>query len=146
MNPPSLPPVADLVPHAPPTLALQELLHQDAGSATLRLCIEEHGLLVRGDGVDAAVALELMAQGAAACLGMDAYRGGGAVRVGMVVGCRKLVLLRPRYFVGESFTVHVRCTRTSDFASNFDGELRDAHGELVAKATMTIVHPELPPS
>lgn len=146
MNPPPLPPVADLVPHAPPTLALQELVHQEPGSATLRLCIEEHGLLVRGDGVDGSVALELMAQGAAACLGMDAYRGGGAVRVGMVVGCRKLVLARDRYRVGETLTVQVRCTRTSDFASNFDGELRDASGALAARATMTIVHPEVPPS
>ncbi len=142
----ALPPVADLVPHSPPTLALDELAHQEPGAAVLRLTIKEHGLLVRGDGVDSSVALELMAQGAAACLGMDAYRGGGAVRVGMVVGCRKLQLLRPRFFVGEQFTVHVRCTRGSDFASNFDGELRDAKDALVAKATMTIVHGEQPPA
>lgn len=142
----ALPPVSDLVPHSPPTLALDELVHQEPGAAVLRLTIKEHGLLVQGDGVDASVALELMAQGAAACLGMDAWRGGGGVRVGMVVGCRKLQLLRPRFLVGEQFTVHVRCTRGSDFASNFEGELRDAQGALVAKAIMTIVHGEQPPS
>ena len=139
------PPVADLVPHAPPTLALEELLAWSPGQATLRLRIRPHGLLVDGDGADAVVALELLAQGAAACLGYAAFRSGGAVRVGMVVGVRKLQLLRPRLFVGEQFTVHVLCTRGNDEVSTWNGELRDAARVLAASATMTIVHAERPP-
>jgi predicted hotdog family 3-hydroxylacyl-ACP dehydratase len=139
------PPVSDLVPHSAPTLALEELIAWQPGEATLRLTIREHGLLVIGDSVDACVSLELMAQGAAACLGQGAFQGGGAVRVGMVVGCRKLQLLRRRLFVGESFSVKVRCTRGSDAASSFEGEVRDDTGALVARTTMTIVHAEQPP-
>lgn len=139
------PPVVDLVPHAPPTLALEELLAWSPGQATLQLRIRPHGLLVDGDGVDAVVALELLAQGAAACLGQAAFCGGGAVRVGMVVGVRKLQLLRPRLFVGERFTVQVQCTRGNDEVSSWNGELRDAAGALTATATMTIVHAERPP-
>ncbi len=140
------PPVADLVPHAAPTLALDELVAWAPGEAVLRLRIREHGLLVQDGAVDASVTIELMAQGAAACLGHAAFRGGGAVRVGMVVGCRKLQLLRPTLFVGEDFVVTVRCTRGSDFVSSFDGEVHDAAGALVARTTMTIVHAEQPPS
>ncbi|MBL8739178.1 MAG: hypothetical protein JNL12_22315 [Planctomycetes bacterium] len=142
----TFPPVSDLVPHSAPTLALDELVAWQPGEATLRLTIREHGLLVHGDGVDACVTLELMAQAAAACLGHAAFRGGGAVRVGMVVGCRKLQLLRPRLFVGETFVVQVRCTRGSDFVSSFDATVHDLAGELVARTTMTIVHAEQPPA
>jgi predicted hotdog family 3-hydroxylacyl-ACP dehydratase len=140
------PPVADLVPHAPPALALDELLAWRPGEATARITVREHGLLVVGDGVDACVTLELMAQTAAACLGYEAFRSGGGVRVGMVVVCRKLEMVRPRLLVGESFTVQARRARGSDFASAFEGEVRDASGELVARATITLVHPEQLPS
>lgn len=142
----TFPPVSDLVPHSAPTLALDELVAWAPGEATARVTIREHGLLVRGDGVDACVALELMAQTAAACLGHAAFQGGGAVRVGMVVGCRKLQLLRPRLLVGETFAVRVRCTRGSDFVSSFDAEVHDHAGTLVARTTMTIVHAEQPPA
>lgn len=142
----TFPPVSDLVPHSPPTIALDEMVAWQPGDATLRTTIREHGLLVHGDGVDACVTLELMAQAAAACLGHGAFRGGGAVRVGMVVGCRKLQLLRPRLFVGETFLVRVHCTRGSDFVSSFEGEVHDAAGVLVARTTMTIVHAEQPPN
>lgn len=140
------PPVSDLVPHSAPTLALEELIAWQPGEATLRVTIREHGLLTRGHSVDACVCLELMAQGAAACLGQGAFHGGGAVRVGMVVGCRKLQLFRSQLFVGESFAVHVRCTRGTDAASSFEGDVRDETGQLVARTTMTIVHAEQPPS
>jgi predicted hotdog family 3-hydroxylacyl-ACP dehydratase len=143
---PTFPPVADLVPHSPPTLALDELVSWEKGRATLRLRIREHGLLVRDGGVDACVAMELMAQGAAACLGHEAFCGGGAVRVGMVVGCRRLTLLRERFLVGEDYVVEVRAKNTSDFVSSWDAEMRDAAGVVVAKTTMTIVHAEQPPS
>ncbi|MFO1031022.1 MAG: hypothetical protein U1F60_08090 [Planctomycetota bacterium] len=142
----TFPPVSDLVPHSAPTLALDELVAWAPGEATARVTIREHGLLVQGDGVDACVALELMAQTAAACLGHAAFQGGGAVRVGMVVGCRKLQLLRPRLLVGETFAVRVRCTRGSDFVSSFDAEVHDHAGTLVARTTMTIVHAEQPPA
>jgi predicted hotdog family 3-hydroxylacyl-ACP dehydratase len=140
------PPVSDLVPHSAPTLALDELAAWQPGEATLRLTIREHGLLVIGDSVDACVCLELMAQGAAACLGYGAFQGGSTVRVGMVVGCRKLQLFRQCLYVGESFSVNVRCTRGSDSASSFESEVRDDEGTLVARTTMTIVHAEQVPS
>jgi predicted hotdog family 3-hydroxylacyl-ACP dehydratase len=138
MNP--IPPVSDLVPHTAPTLVLEEMLQWELGAATLRFTVREHGLLVQDGRVDSSAALEWMAQAAAACLGHEAFRGGEGVRVGMVVGCRRLQLLRPSFAVGEQLTVVVRRTRGSDFASNFEGEVRDASDAVVAKSVMTLVH------
>jgi predicted hotdog family 3-hydroxylacyl-ACP dehydratase len=132
------------VPHAPPRW-LDELVAWRPGEATAAHHVREHGSggrrwrrrlrHARTDG-----------QAAAACLGHEAFRRAAGVRVGMVVVCRKLQMLRPRLFVGESFTVQARRARGSDFASAFEGEVRDASGELVARATITLVHPEQLPS
>ena len=141
----TFPPVSDLVPHSPPTIALDELVAWQPGDATLRTTIREHGLLVHGDGVDSCVMLELMAQAAAACLGHGAFRGGGAVRVGMVVACRRFTIVRPRLRTGERLDVRVACQRATDDISSFEGEVRDERGELVSSALMTLVHAEKPP-
>ena len=141
----TFPPVGDLVPHSPPTLALDELVAWSPGRATLRTTIAPDSLLVRGDRVHTVAALEWMAQGVAACLGHEAFRGGGAVRVGMVIACRRMTLARDTVAVGEVLTIDVRCVRSSDALSTYDTETKDAAGALVATATMTILHAERPP-
>ncbi|MBL9075886.1 MAG: hypothetical protein JNL08_00195 [Planctomycetes bacterium] len=139
------PPIEDLVPHAPPTLALDELVEARDGFARARLTVRADGLLVQPDGVDSVAALEWMAQTVAACLGHGAFLGGVHVRVGMVIACRQLTLVRPRVALGERLDVHVARVRATDDISHFEGEVRDAAGAVVAAAKMTLVHTEKPP-
>jgi predicted hotdog family 3-hydroxylacyl-ACP dehydratase len=139
------PPIEDLVPHSPPALALDELVECHGGRAHARLTLRADGLLVRDGGADAVVTLEHMAQTVAACLGYEAFLGGGAVRVGMIVACRQFTLARPRIAVGERIDVHVGRLRGTDDVSIFEGEVRDEHGALVAAAVMTLVHAVRPP-
>jgi predicted hotdog family 3-hydroxylacyl-ACP dehydratase len=139
------PPTSDLVPHSPPTLALDELVAWSPGEARLRLCVRDDTLLVRDRRLDSVVTLELMAQAVAACLGYEAFRDGGGVRVGMVVACRRMTIARPAIAVGEPLEFTVRRLRGNDFVSTFATETRGGDGELVASATMTIVHGERPP-
>ena len=127
------PPIEDLVPHAPPTLA------------HARLVVREGGLLVHDGGVLAVVTLEHMAQTVAACLGYAAFRGGVSVRVGMVVACRKFTIARSRIVVGERLDVRVVQLRATDDISSFEAEVRDERGLLVSSAVMTLVHAEKPP-
>jgi predicted hotdog family 3-hydroxylacyl-ACP dehydratase len=141
----TFPPIEDLVPHAPPALALDELADYREGTARARLTVREGGLLVRDGMVDAVATLEHMAQTVAACLGYEAFLAGGAVRVGMVVACRRFTLARPRIAVGERLDELVTCLRGTDDVSSFDGEVRDERGELVSQATMTLVLGEKPP-
>ncbi|MBX3464767.1 MAG: hypothetical protein KF830_16480 [Planctomycetes bacterium] len=139
------PPIEDLVPHAPPALAVEALVDAGDDHAHTRLVVRDGGLLVEHGRVDTVVALEWMAQTVAACLGHAAFLGGISVRVGMVVACRQLTLLRPWLAVGERCDVRVRRLRGTDDISHFEGEVRDAQGEVVATATMTLVHTERPP-
>jgi predicted hotdog family 3-hydroxylacyl-ACP dehydratase len=139
------PPVEDLVPHAPPALALDALVEGRDGFAHTRVTVRDGGLLVQNGGIDSVVTLEWMAQTVAACLGYAAFLGGVGVRVGMVVACRQFTIARPRLHVGERCDVRVQRLRGTDDISNFEGEVRDAHGALVASATMTLVHTAAPP-
>jgi predicted hotdog family 3-hydroxylacyl-ACP dehydratase len=139
------PPVEDLVPHAGPTLAIDELIGWSDGKAHVRLVVREGGLLVRGAGVDTVVTLELMAQAVAACLGYEAFLHGGGVRVGMVVSCRKFEIARSRIDVGERLDIHVVRLRGTDDASTFEAEVHDECCALVSRALMTLVHGDRPP-
>ena len=139
------PPVEDLVPHAAPTLAIDELVDWSEGKTHVRLVVREGGLLVRGGGVDTVVTLELMAQAVAACLGYEAFLHGGGVRVGMVVACRKFAIARARIEVGEQLDIHVVRLRGTDDASTFEAEVHDGQSTLVSSAVMTLVHGDRPP-
>jgi predicted hotdog family 3-hydroxylacyl-ACP dehydratase len=141
----AFPPIADLVPHGPPTLSVDELIGWSEGTAHTRLVVREGGLLVRDGVLDTVVTLELMAQTVAACLGYQAFQQGGGVRVGMVVACRKFAILRPRVLVGERLDIRVTRLRGTDDVSSFDAETHDGRGELVSKAVMTLVHGDKPP-
>jgi predicted hotdog family 3-hydroxylacyl-ACP dehydratase len=139
------PPVEDLVPHAAPTLAIDEVIDWSDGKMHVRLVVREGGLLVRNGGVHTAVTLELMAQAVAACLGYEAFLHGGGVRVGMVVACRKFAIARSRIEVGERLDIHVTRLRGTDDASTFEAEVHDGRGALVSSAVMTLVHGDRPP-
>ncbi|MHC5209631.1 MAG: hypothetical protein ACYTG2_02810 [Planctomycetota bacterium] len=140
----TLPPVAELVPHGVPMLAVDELLECGDGHATARMVVREN-LFTRAGRLDSVVLLEYMAQVVAACLGYEAVAGGGAVRVGMVIACRSMTIVRPSVPVGSALQIEVRRVRGSQQVSHFDGVTRDADGEI-ARVTLTLVHGERPPA
>ncbi len=141
----SFPAITELVPHAAPMVALEELVEFREGFARGRMTIRPEHPFVRNGEVQAVCALEYMAQGVAACLGMDAYTGGVGIRVGMVIACRELLLERDVLPVGTELWIEAECVRGSDYSSHFDTRLTDADGAPIASATMTLVHGEAPP-
>lgn len=126
-------------------LALDELVEWSDDLGRARLVIRAGDHFVEGGAVDTVVALEYMAQAVAAYLGQEAYRAGGGVTVGMVVACRQMEVCRPQLMVGEELVIEVRRIRGSDQVSQFDTRMLDASDQVVATATMTLVHGGEPP-
>ncbi|MFG0320655.1 MAG: hypothetical protein ACF8XB_25505 [Planctomycetota bacterium JB042] len=139
------PPIEDLVPHAPPMLALDRLVEWSDGRAVTTMSVPDRGPFARDGRVDASWTLEFMAQTVAACLGVEAFRSGVGVRVGMVIACRALEVKRPELGVGARLRIEVTREHGTDEASRFRGEVREEgeEGEVVATAVMTLVHPEV---
>ncbi|MGC6488995.1 MAG: hypothetical protein ACON4Z_15205 [Planctomycetota bacterium] len=140
-----LPDVSELVPHQRPVLALERLTAWQKEHAVGELTIRADNPLLRDGKVETVMALEYMAQCVAACLGMEAYAGGGDVRVGMVIACRQMKITAPHLELGETYRVTADQVRGTDAISHYDGAIATTCGRPVATCTMTLVHGEKPP-
>ena len=141
----TFPVITELVPHQTPVLALDEVTSWEPGHAVGKLTIRDGNLFVQNGKLDTVMALEYMAQCVAACLGMEAYRGSGNIRVGMIIACRQMRILNPCLLLNETYTVRADCVRGSESVSHYNGEIKSSSGELIADCTMTLVHGEKPP-
>lgn len=141
----AFPPIEDLVPHGLPMRVVEEMLEWEPGRATCRMRLRAHAPLVKDGCVACVAALEYLAQSVAACLGYEAYLGGGRIRVGMIIGVRKMELFQASIPVGSEIRMKVERIRGNEEVSTFRGEAF-ADEKLACVAHMTLVHPEQPPA
>lgn len=139
------PPFEELVPHGPPMRALDALVDWAPGQAECEVRIRPSSPFVKERRLASVVCLEYMAQAVAACLGYEAFTHGQGVRVGMIVGVREMELIQPSVEVGALLRIRVERLRGSDEASTFRGETSVGDGQI-ARALMTLVHSDRPPS
>lgn len=138
------PSIEDLVPHGLPIRMLEELVEYHEGSATCRMTVRMDTPLVQDAGLSSVVTLEILAQAVAACLGYEAFLDGDGVRVGMLVGVRKMELHEPWIPVGAELRVTVTRLRGTSDVSTFEGVARVGE-QRIATANMTLFHAEKPP-
>jgi predicted hotdog family 3-hydroxylacyl-ACP dehydratase len=139
------PPVARLLPHSGPMVLIDRLLRweEDRAAATLR--VRANTRFVEGDTLQTPCLLEHMAQTIAASLGYEAFRDGRGLRRGMIVGCREFKAHVDGVRVGDDLLIEVERESGSEAMSRFGSRVtREADGILVAEATMTLFHGELP--
>ena len=106
---PDFPAIRDLVPHADPMVFLERVVHHDRD---LTVCATEAGtcrLLHDGEGQLAAwMGIELMAQCIAVHAGLVGRESGGPVRVGLLIGARRVGIHTPRFHRHQSLLVKAR--------------------------------------
>jgi len=133
----TLPPVGELVPHAPPMLLLDELLDAGPGRARCAVRLRQDSPFVEKGRVRAVVALEYMGQAAAALAGLEARVGGGRPANGFLLGTRELTLTVPFFQVGDELLVDVEAVYRDERLSSFRCRVRRA-GETVAQAVLNV--------
>lgn len=138
-------PVAKLMPHGTAIRAVEELVAWEPGKAHCRMTVRADNPFVREGKLAAVTMLEYLAQAVAACLGQEAYEGGEGVRVGMLIGVRKMDLHVAAANVGDAVELRVERVRGSDEVSTFKGEASGPSGPI-ADAMMTVFHAEKPPA
>ena len=137
----------DLVPHGGRMLLLDEVTAYAAASGVLTA-----SFTVRADNVffDSAVnglpgwiAIELMAQTAAACAGAyDRSRAPDASpRPGLLLGSRRVDLSGGDYLLGETYSVAATQSFHDDESGAFDCTVRDAQGRTMASCILTAYRP-----
>ena len=135
------PAIVDLVPHAGAMVLLDALTDCQKGYARCSASIREHAPFVKNGSVSAEVTIEYMAQAVAACLGYEAITGGGGVRVGMIIACKRFEAHAEKLDVGDHIEVEARCISGNEALSHFDCKLTRA-GTTFSEAVLTLYHAE----
>lgn len=144
----ALPPIGQLVPHAPPMLLLDEVLEWAPGRVRCALSLRPDSPFMEGGRVRALVALEYMGQAAAACAGMQARQGGGGPGPGLLLGTRELSLAVEHLRAGDALVVEAELASGDEKITSFRCRVHRGE-ELVAQALLSVFHPgdggEAPP-
>lgn len=138
-------PLAELLPHAAPMILLSRALawQDDRLLAEIDISAASHLYDERRNGVPTYVCIEYMAQAIAALAGCRALTSGEPVKVGFLLGSRKLQLHQPLLAVGQRVQVEVvRLLQDPDGLSVFEGQLRDGSGQLLAEANVNVFQPD----
>lgn len=138
------PEIAELVPHSGRMIVLDRMTAWADGIATCELQLKVSTTYVVDGHLDTITTIEHMAQSLAACLGYQAFRAGGGVRVGMVIASRVFEMDVPSVPVGQTLTVRVERVRGNDLLSHFNGTVC-IDGKTISSATLTVYHADSPP-
>jgi predicted hotdog family 3-hydroxylacyl-ACP dehydratase len=125
---------------------LDELVDLDDGSATSLVRISERSPFSKDGVVPALVAIEYMAQTAAAFGGAERLRVGLPVQLGLLIACDRLALEVESLSAGDEVLVSARRVWSSDSLVRFHCLARRS-GQAVAEATLDFYlgqPPELP--
>jgi predicted hotdog family 3-hydroxylacyl-ACP dehydratase len=136
-----LPPIDELVPHRPPMLLLDRVRSTDGQNIVCELTIRDGASFVERGAVAATVAIEYMAQAAAAWLGALARARGEPPGGGILVGLRDVVLHVDAFARGELLEIHARHTWGTERFMSFDCRVVIASRD-VATATLNVLRNE----
>ncbi len=138
-------PLEELIPHRPPMVLIDAVESFDAAAKRLvaRVTIGENQLFCTSDGVPNWVAIEYMAQAAAALVGFyDKVTAPGApARPGLLLGTRRLDLKLDRFEKGKTYFISAENVFSDDEAASFICSIQDAAGDTVATATLSAYRP-----
>ena len=137
------PPVADLVPHRPPMLVLDEVVASSHDSLTARVLLTETSPFVEEGRAPALIAIEYMAQAIAAFAGAAQRAKQEAPKLGFLLSCREMVIDVDELSAGDELLVSVRQVWSDDVLGSFDC-LVTRRGARVAKADLNVYQGALP--
>ena len=138
-------PLDELLPHRPPMVLIDavESFDAEAKRLTARVTIGENQMFFDGQGVPNWVAIEYMAQAAAALVGYhDKHLAPDLpVRPGLMLGTRKLDLKLARFEAGKTYRIVAENVFNDADAASFACSIEDDTGETVATANLYAYRP-----
>jgi predicted hotdog family 3-hydroxylacyl-ACP dehydratase len=135
-------PVADLLPHAPPMVLLDEVLGWDQGQARVAVTIRpDSPFFEPGQGVPAHVGIEYMAQACGAYAGLEGLSLGLPVRLGYLLGTRRFKTAVSWFQLGERLEISITEVFRDQSMGVFDCRIVCA-GREVAAAQLNVYQPE----
>lgn len=136
----TFPPVAELVPQAPPMVLLDRVVSFEGGRIVCELTLTEASPYVESGRAPALVTLEYMAQAIATAAGLEKRASGLAPRIGFLLGSRELHLATDFVYAGDVLTVEAVHLWGKDRIGQYDCVVsRD--GARIARGPLTVYEP-----
>ena len=137
--------ITSLLPHRPPMVLIDgvETFDPAAKRVVVSTKIDGSNIFFSDGGVPAWVAIEYMAQAAAALVGLRdrSLSPDCAPRPGVLLGTRRMELALSRFVAGETYRISSECVFEDAEAASFLCEIRDAADSVVASATLNAYRP-----
>lgn len=137
-------PLEQVLPHRAPMILIDRLLEHATDTLLTEVCIGPQSAYfdAASQSVPNYVGIEYMAQSIAALAGLEASVRGEAIRVGFLLGTRKLSLAIPAYEQGECYQTRVtRLYQEDNGLAVFDCKIFH-NNQLVAEANVNVFQPQ----
>ena len=141
MNKP-YPPVAELLPHRPPMILIDEILEITDTAVRARVVLTDQSPFVEDGAVSSLVSIEYMAQSIAAFAGASRRQRGEPVIRGYLIACREMTMVVDALAVGDELEVVATQIWHDEKLGNFDCSVT-RRGETVARAWLSVYQGDL---
>jgi predicted hotdog family 3-hydroxylacyl-ACP dehydratase len=133
--------LANLIPHEPPMLWIDEVVHYTEDEILCRVTLHEGHVFIDDGQAESIVVVELLAQSVAALVGLSDRARGLRPRPGYLAAIPEATFYVPIVRVGQ--TLDLACSRSFGQAhvASFDCIARHA-GNPVARAVINVVRPD----
>lgn len=136
-----MPAIADLLPHRPPMLWLDEVLEHGEHHIVCGLEVQDTPAYCDEGQVDCTIAVEWMAQAAGAFIGLRDRAGGDAPRPGFLIGAPQVTFEADSFSIGQR--LRVEATHSFGDANLASFECRVLQGEApLVSGTLTFFRPK----
>ncbi|MCE9680357.1 hotdog family protein [Shewanella sp. AS1] len=136
--------VADYIPHRKPMILIDLLLEHQEDTLLTQTCISENSAYfdTKLAGVPNYVGIEYMAQSIAALAGIEAKAALQPIRIGFLLGTRKLKFDIDTFIQGETYQTRVsRLYQEDNGLAVFDCQILH-QGKIVAQANINVFQPQ----
>ena len=136
--------IEDLIPHRAPMVLIDKLIAYQADHVTAQVTIEATSPYFDDalNGVPNYVGIEYMAQTIAALAGIEAKQAKRDIRLGFLLGSRKLVLNQNRYQLDHIYQIHVqRLYQEESGLAVFECKITE-QDDLIASANVNVFQPQ----
>lgn len=143
-EPRTYPPIAEIVPHKPPMVLLDVVTSHTPEATTCSVQIAAGAPFAGVDGnVPNWVAVEYMAQCAAAHSGLCERAAGAPIRIGFLLGSRRVVFHTPHFELGCELEVSAREAWSDGEMASFTCTVRErGSGRLLAECELSAYSPK----
>jgi len=133
----SYPAIAELLPHRPPMLWIDEVVAQQGDEVHCRLTLRREHVFVEDGVVQAITSIEWMAQTVGALVGLFDRKRSQAPRPGYLIAIPEAQFMVASFAVGDRLELWARRVWGDETLASFESHVLRA-GELTAKAQLSV--------